>query len=142
MFLISIIVSSLNTSNSIQKATQANALVKEEYEAIRSFRDGTATTWASNGLGSVNFGINNPYYLFLDTGANPIKWVLNTGVETVDIFTRKVVFDKVSRDPSTQNIESSYNPLNNDPDTVKATITVEWLNKTSQVIAYFTNWQK
>ncbi len=90
----------------------------------------------------MSFGDANPYYMFLDTTANPAKWTLHTGTETAGIFVRKIVFDRVSRDPATQNIESVYNGAHNDPDTTQATITILWLNKSSQVVAYFTNWQK
>ncbi len=134
--------SAVNLSTSVQQQTQADSLTKEEFESIRSFRDGTKTTWGTTGLGSVSFGSANPYYTFLDASTNPAKWTLHAGTETTGIFTRKVVFDKVSRDPATQNIETVYNAAHNDADTVKATITVTWPTKTSQVVAYFTNWQK
>ena len=131
---------SLNISSSIRNTTQADSLIKEEIEAVRSFRDGT--NWYVNGLGTVNKGSSNPYYVFLDASLNPNKWNLISGTETTGIFTRNIVFDNVSRDPVTNNIENNYNQLNNDPNTVKITVTVAWLNKTSKVIAYFTNWQK
>ncbi len=127
-------------STSIQQETQADSLIKEEFEAIRSFRD--STVWTTNGLYAVNFGNANPYHMFLDTSINPARWVLQTGAETIGIFTRNIVFDKVSREPGTQNIENVYNVAYNDPNTIKATITIAWLAKTSQVVAYFTNWQK
>lgn len=130
---------SLNISSSIKIANQADSLAKEEFEALRAFRDGT--TWAS-GLGTVSFGSSNPYYLVIDNSVNPPKWNIQSGTETVGIFTRSIVFDKVSRDPATQDIESVYSSANDDPDTIKATITISWLNKNSNVVAYFTNWQK
>ena len=127
----------LNTSSSIKKTTQIDSLIKEEIEAVRSFRDGTV--WGTNGLGTVSVGGANPYYLVLDTG-NPPKWILQTGTEMVNDVTRNVVFDNVSRDPSTNNIESAYNPAHLDPDTKKITVTVVSGTKTYQVVTYLTNW--
>ncbi len=131
---------SLNISSLVTNTTKADSLIKEEIEAVRSFRDGT--NWSVDGLGIVNKGINNPYHIFLDTISNPNKWNLVSGTETIGIFTRNIVFDNVSRDSITNNIEDNYNQFNDDPDTVKITITVSWLNKTSKVVAYLTNWQK
>lgn len=131
---------SLNLSSSITNTIQADSLIKEEIEAVRSFRDGT--NWSVNGLGTVNKGSSNPYHVFLDTDSNPNKWNLVPGTETIGIFTRNIVFDNVSRDPSTNNIETIYNQLRNDPDTIKITVTVAWSNRTSKVIAYLTNWNK
>lgn len=140
--LLSIGFSSLSISSSIRKETQADSLMKEEIEALRSFRDGTI--WATNGLGAVNFtdsNDSNPYFLFLDSGDSNVKWNLHSGKEITGIFTRYVVFDKVSRDSATHYIQNIYNPSNNDPDTVKVKITVLWLDKISQVFEYLTNWQ-
>ncbi|MBI2050165.1 MAG: hypothetical protein HYT35_01770 [Candidatus Staskawiczbacteria bacterium] len=136
--LLGISAMSLNFSSSIAKTIQADALIKEEIEAIRSFRDGT--DWSLDGLGAVNKG--SSYHAFLDTSSNSAKWNLVSGAETVGIFTRSVVFDDVSRDPSTKNIEDNYNPSHNDSDTVKITATVSWQDKTSEVAAFLTNWQK
>jgi len=137
--LLDIGVLSLKTFDSIEKITEADFLLKEALESIRSFRDGT--DWSSNGLGVVNTGTDNPYYLFLDTVANPNKWTLLSGTETMGIFTRNIIFDKISRDPDTKNIEDVYNSSNDDPDTRKITAIVKWEGKTSQVITYLTNWK-
>jgi len=124
----------LNASSSIQKQTQADSLIKEGFEAVRNFRDGT--TWATNGLGTVSVGSSNPYYLA--SSAN--QWVLTAGTETIGIFTRKIIFDAVSRDVS-GNIENTYNESTKDTDTIKVTITVTWLDKTIQNVSYLTNWK-
>lgn len=137
--LLDIGVLSLKTSASIEKITEADFLLKESMESARSFRDGT--DWSLNGLGLVNTGTSNPYYFNLDTTVNPNKWNLISGTETIGIFTRKIIFDKVSRDPATKNIESVYNASHYDPDTKKVTAIVSWEGKTSQVITYFTNWK-
>ena len=138
LMLLSIGVQSMVASRSIKKAAEVDSLIKEELEAVRSFRDGTQ--WATNGLGVVATGSANPRYAALDT-LNPPKWILQSGTETVGAFTRNMVFDKVSRNPTTQNIESTYNAANDDPDTRKVTVTVTYEGKTYQVITYLTNWQ-
>ncbi len=125
----------INTSSSIRNETKADFLMKEEFEAVRNFRDGT--TWATDGLGAVNTGSGNPYYLTNNLG----NWALVSGTEIDGVFTRKVIFDKVSRDPVTHDIEDIYNPTNNDSDTRKITVIITWQGKTSQVVSYFTNWK-
>lgn len=137
--LLDIGVLSLKTSISIEKITKADFLLKEAIESVRSFRDGT--NWSSNGLGLVSTGTSNPYYLDLDTTVSPNKWNLISGTETIGIFTRKIVFDNVSRDPTTKNIESVYYPPNDDPDTKKVTAIVGWEAQRAQVLTYFTNWK-
>jgi len=130
---------SIKTSTSIQKSAKANFLLKEIIESTRNYRDGT--NWSVNGLGVVNTGNNNPYYFILDTTVNPNKWVLTSGTETTGIFTRKIIFDKVSREPPTQNIENNYNSSHDDPNTKKVTATVIWEDRTLNLITYFTNWK-
>ncbi len=125
----------INVSGAIQKQTQADSLVKDEFEALRNYRDGT--TWATNGLGAVNTGSSNPYHMVISSD----KWALVSGVETTGIFTRKIIFDKVSRDAS-GNIESTYNVSRNDADTIKVTVIITWLNKTLENVLYLTNWKQ
>jgi len=131
--LLGIGFSSLQISYSIKNSIQADYLAKEELESVRNFRDGI--TWSN--FKTVNFGSQNPYYFTLSNN----QWNRNSGTETIGIFTRNVVFDEVSRNPTTKYIEDVYNSLNNDPDTIKVTASVMWNSKTYQVITYFTNWQ-
>jgi type II secretory pathway pseudopilin PulG len=135
--LLNTVGSALNLSNSNKKILQADALIREELEALRAYRDGT--TWGPN-LGAVSTGV--AYHLFLDTSANPVKWNLVQGSETVDGFTRQLVFDNVSRDTSTHDIQATYNPVNRDANTLKATATVSITGKTWQVVTYLTNWNR
>ena len=137
--LLDVAALSLKTSTFVRQSSQANFMAKESMETVRSFRDGT--TWASNGLGTLNTGAANPYYFILNTGTNPATWTLSSGTETVGIFTRNIVFDKVSRDPTTQHIESIYNASHDDPNTRRATVTVSFLSKTLTLVSYFTNWK-
>ena len=136
VILLGIAFSALNISASIKKETQANSLIKEEFEALRNFRDGTQ--WAIDGLGTVNTGASSPYHLVNSSN----KWALVSGTETLGIFTRQIIFDKVSREVSTKNIEEVYSSARNDSDTIKATIKISWQNKTIQNVLYLTNWKK
>lgn len=140
--LLGIIFLALNLSTSLQKVAQADFLAKEEIEAVRSFRD--ATAWVTTGLGSFgsNYGNSYPYYFTVDTSINPPKWKINSGTETIGIFARSIVFNKVSRDLTTNNIESPYNASHDDPDTKQLIVTVTYEGKTYQLVTYLTNWQK
>src|SRR5260221_9584326 len=50
--LLGVGFSLLNISASLKQASQADALAKEEMEAVRVFRDATASTWSTTGVGS------------------------------------------------------------------------------------------
>jgi len=134
---------SLQVSSSLKKIETAKNLAQEAVEAVRSFRSGT--TWTTDGLGVIKIGDDNPYYPKLDSGVNPPKWTLLAGTQTINGFIRKIIFNNVSRDPTTNNIESVYNPSHNDPDTKMAQVTVSWgsgaKNKVETII-YLTNWKQ
>lgn len=139
MSLFGLAVFSLRVSLLIKETTFANALAQETIEAIRNFRDGT--TWDTDGLETLSTGDSNPHYPELDTGVSPSKWTLPEGTETIDGFTRKVVFEEVSRDSITNDIEAIYDSNNDDPNTRKAIVTVSWKDKKIEIITYFTNWR-
>lgn len=133
---------SLRVSRLAREKAQASALAQETMEAVRNYRDGT--DWYGtdpDGLGEVTTGV--AYYL-AQTSDIPPRWELVQGEESVDGFTRKVEFEKVSRD-SNDNIESTYDSTGDDPDTRKITVTVSWLHRGEQkkveLITYLTNWQ-
>ena len=130
---------SIKISTSLREATQANSQLKEVIEAVRNFRDGK--DWATDGLGLLATGADNPYHLFLDTSSSPAEWNLVSGIETSGIFTNQIIFDRVSRDPSTYNIEAVYNSSRDDPNTRKVTAIISWRDRTLQLITYFTNWE-
>lgn len=136
--LLGIGTAAINFSGNARRAAEADFFIREELEAVRAFRD--ATSWGS-GLGSVATGSNNPYYLFLNEDGPQSAWQLVSGTETINNFSRKVIFDKVSRSPSTGNIEEVYNIANDDPDTRMATVIVSSSVKSYEVSTYFTNWQ-
>ena len=135
--LLGVVVFSLKLSASVKETTTADALTQEIVEAVRNFRDGT--DWDSDGLGVLNTG--SAYYPE-KSGDTPPAWMLIGGEETINGFIRKVVFERVSRDPGTGNIEDIYNPGQDDSDTRKITATVSWESKKVEIITYFTNWKQ
>jgi len=130
---------SLGAASLIKQTIQVNTLAQEMTEAVRNFRD--QTFWKENGLGSSAVTVGAAYHPE-KTGDSPPKWVLASGEETIDIFTRKVVFETVYRDTDDNIAESGTEDLN----TKKATVTVSWQERgrTHQVVlvTYFTNWRK
>lgn len=150
--LFNAVTSSLKTSRLMKENDQAKELAQEALEAVRSFRDGT--DWDIDGIGNVILYVpGDPYYpcntnsleIACHTSDDPPKWVLlpvllpNEG--TVGIFTRKVVFSEISRDPTSSNIESIYNPTHDDSNTRKVTATVSWGAGKVEISTYLTNWR-
>jgi len=123
----------MNNWSVAKRELVADSLIKEELEALRGFRD--KTKWNVDGLGLVNTGQDNPYYLVNNQG----KWTLVSGEEIIEIFKRKIIFENVSRTGG--KIDDVYNPANNDPDTKKVTVTVKWPEKSLSVVSYLTNWK-
>lgn len=132
--LLGLISFSLKVSTLLKQTDQANVLLKEQMEALRSFRDGT--NWAVNGLGAVNLGAANPYHL--EKSGSSAIWALVAGEETDGIFQKKIVFESVWRDAS-DNI-AAVGVL--DSDTKKITVTVSWPGKEIKLSAYLTNWRQ
>ena len=135
--LLSLAVLSLKVSSLTEKTLQANNLGQEAVEAVRSFRD--RTDWDDDGLGDKPSGSGNPYWPELDTSSNPSKWILSSGSEAINGFTRKIILEEVSR--SSGNIEDPYFGPNDDPNTRKVIVTVSWEDKEVEIITYFTNWR-
>lgn len=135
--LLGLVSFSLQASSLIKNTTQARDIAQETMEAVRNFRDGTG--WNSNGLGTLTTGIVYHPEKTLDI---PPKWTLVSGEKTLDIFTRKVVFEKVYRD-ATDNISASGTE---DPGTRKVTATVSWQERGRthkvEIITYLTNWKQ
>jgi hypothetical protein len=125
------------TSSTINKGfSQADALAQETIEQVRNFRDGTL--WSTDGIGTLSVGTD--YYPELSGSPSVIQ--MTAGSQTVSGFTKKVIFENVSRDTN-DNIVSSGGIL--DPNSKKLTITVSWQerarNHQRQLITYLTNWQ-
>ncbi len=134
--ILGVLTFSLQTSSLIKETTYANFLAQDTMEAVRNFRDGT--DWEDiNGLGTLPTGDTNPHHPE-KTADNPPKWTLVAGEETINNFTRKIVFENVQRDGNDNIVEVGGI---NDPDTKKIKVTVSWKNKTVEITTYFTNWQ-
>ena len=153
--LLNVATSSLKFSRLMKENDQAKELAQEALEAVRNFRDGTV--W-NNGLGALEPNSDSDpdtdyYPIVNDCPPNcpsdcppncPLKWwTFVLGEQTIGNFKRKVVFSKISRDSTSKNIESVYNPSNYDPNTRKITAIVSWDNgnKTVEVSTYLTNWR-
>jgi len=134
--LLGVAAFSLRVSTLIKEATRANTLTQETIEAVRNFRDGT--TWNTDGLGTLSVGTDHPHYPKLDTTVDPPKWTLPEGTETINGFTRKVIFTDVMRDVDDNIVETGGI---NDPNTKKATATVSWKDKKVEIVTYFTDWK-
>lgn len=116
---------------------KAISIAEEAIEAVRNFRDNT--TWASDGIGSLMAGVD---YYPTDSGTD---WDIVLGTENINGFTRKVVFNRVSRDID-DNVEAVYNPVNDDSNTRKITVTISWTDRygdtNEELITYITNWRE
>lgn len=134
--ILGLLVFSLQTSNLIKETTYANFLAQDTIEAVRNFRDGT--DWDTNGLGTLTTSIA---YHPEKTGDIPPKWTLVVWEETINNFTRKIVFENVQRITGSDDIFEGIGVPYPDPDTKKVQITVSWKDKEVKVITYFTNWQ-
>ena len=121
---------SLGAASLIKQTTKANAISQEAMEAVRNIRD---SDWAK--ITNGNHGLTNAAGFWDFAGTENV----------INGFIRTILIDNVSRDPITDNIEITYNPANDDPNTKKATATVSWQERgrTHQVVlvTYFTNWK-
>ncbi|OHA64117.1 MAG: hypothetical protein A2842_02390 [Candidatus Wildermuthbacteria bacterium RIFCSPHIGHO2_01_FULL_48_25] len=124
---------------------RAQALAKETLEALLNYRDGVF--WDADdpaneydGLGVVL--LDTSYYPFLSADAIP-RWQLLEGEEQVENFTRSVSFSSVSRDASSNIVESGGIV---DPDTKKVTARVSWSDRGEArevtLLMYITNWKQ
>ena len=134
--LLGLVAFSLKASTSIKETNQADFLAQETMEAVRNFRDGT--DWFADGLGSLSLITGVAYHLE-KSGDVPPKWQLISGPETVNDFTRKVIFEDVHRDVVDDDIVDSGGY--NDDETKKVTVTISWKDKTIELTTYFTNWR-
>jgi type II secretory pathway pseudopilin PulG len=136
--LLGLVSFSLGTSTLIKQTTKANFLSQETMEAVRNFRDGTI--WDIDGLGALTTMTS---YHPEKTTDNPPKWQMVLGDETIDGFTRKIIFHDGERDGS-GNIMIGGGVA--DLDTKRVTVVVSWQEKGRdhqvQLENYFTNWRQ
>jgi len=127
---------SLGVSTLIKQTNQANNLSQEVMEAVRNFRDGTS--WDVDGLGKL--ATSTDYYP--QATSSPSKWQLVQGIENIDGFTRKVVFEDVMRDSNSNIVEAGTY----DPNTKKVIVTVSWKERGREhkleIFTYLTNWKQ
>jgi Tfp pilus assembly protein PilV len=113
----------IELSNRALRQTEANMLLEEGVEAVKTIRD---TDWTTIS----NLSLDTDYYLFFDTTSN--TWTLNTSSTAPSgsiptypinsIFDRKVVVSNVERDSSDNIVETGTI----DEGTKKVNITVSW----------------
>jgi len=107
----------IQLSNETLRQTQANLLLEEGAEAVKSIRD---AAWTN--ISAITPDTN--YYLTFNTGTN--TWSLGTtATGAIDsIFTRVIVFSGVSRDANDDIVTSGG--TYDDARTKKVTVTVSW----------------
>jgi len=144
IFIVSVTLSSvlgltsfsLRAVSFTKQSYRANTIAQQLLEQVRNLRD--ETNWDADGLGTLIIDID--YYIIKTSG--PEKWQMVQGTETIDGFTRKVVFNQVGRDGSDNIVESGGAT---DLNTKKIIATVSWeeLNKSHEIelITYLTNWK-
>lgn len=136
--VLSLIAFSLRTSVLIKETTQAKNIAEGIIEQVRNFRDGTV--WNTDGLGILTTGI---IYHPEKTTDTPPQWQIVVGEETIDGFTRKVVFGEVQRDGDNNIVESEGTV---DSDTKKITASVFWQisgqTRQIEIITFLTNWRQ
>ncbi|MCP6718434.1 MAG: hypothetical protein KJI70_02760 [Patescibacteria group bacterium] len=144
IFIVSVALSSvlgltsfsLSAVSFTKQSYRANIIAQQLLEQVRNFRD--ETNWDADGLGVL---MRDTDYYIIKTGS-PEEWQMIQGTETIDGFTRKVIFNQVGRDGS-DNIVESGGAI--DLNTKKIIATVSWgeLNKSHQIelITYLTNWK-
>jgi len=134
-----VVVFSLRASILVKETVSANNMAQEAMEAVRNFRDGTE--WDTDGIALLSTSLGVSYHPELDAG-NPPAWILVEGLESIGDFSREIIFEKVSRNPVSGDIEEVYNSNNDDPNTRKASVIISWRTKEVKVVTYFTNWNQ
>ena len=104
---------------------QASFLLEEGIEVIRHLRD---AGWDTN-IGALTPGTDYYFGFNPATGGWSIGALPEPAIES--IFSRKFRLERVSRDINS-NVESVYNPANEDQETRKVVLTVTWMFKQNQ----------
>lgn len=139
-----IAVLSLKISKENKNEMKAAYLAEEGIEAVRNIRDQVAWIDAADGktgIGELDLDIDDTYYPIISVNSWELI-TINPGLIN-NRFSRKVVFEKLSRDPNSGDIEDVYNSINNDENSRKITIIVSWQengkDKEVTLISYLTN---
>lgn len=133
VFIMEIYSFLLQASGQNERKLQAASLAQEAIEAVRSARD---EDW--NNIDILSVGV--PYHP--SASGSPVKWVLISGQETINGFTRQVIVSRVERDTNDNIVESGGT---DDPGTRKIIATVFWQdrgkNYNVDLATYLTNWR-
>lgn len=130
------IIGSLRSSKISNERNAALGLVEETFEAVRN---SSSERW-QNIYDLTKDSVQ--YYPQQFSG----KWQVAAGTENIVInsiaYTRYFTVSNVSRDPTTRDIENTYNAGNNDPSTQKIFVTVSWPNADAITSSeYTTRWR-
>lgn len=115
---------------------------EEGVEAVRSIRD--KISWSDDLDGKIGLGevdTDTIYYLIISGD----EWQLTTvnPGPLEEMFQRKITFNYVSRDPANGDIEDIYNPINDDGDSRKVNLEINWLEGSQYenliLVTYITN---
>ena len=113
------------------------SLAEEAFEAVRNFRNNNS--WNVFGIGTLAPGVD--YY----PASSSSGWDIILGDENIDGFVRIIIFDRVSRDIN-DNIENTYNPINDDSETRRVRVVVSWTDRygptNESLTTYITNWKE
>lgn len=112
------------------KKLQASFLAEEGFEVLKFLRD---SGWNKN---IATLASGSEYYLSFSPPTS--YWsIIPTSPGLIDgVFTRSFHIDNVSRDGSA-NIEMTYNPVNDDPETKKVVMQVQWSFKSHNYALVF-----
>lgn len=141
--ILNVAVLSLKSSFNARTTLEAQSYAQEALEAVRNFRDGVA--WNAddpfNEYDGLGVAVKGVAYRISKSSDSPPKWKLVQGQESLGVFMRSLVFEVGQRDGAGNLIASGGSA---DPDTVKVTATVSWLEqgtaRESQLLMYLTNW--
>ncbi|MDP2641516.1 MAG: hypothetical protein Q8P39_03260 [Candidatus Yanofskybacteria bacterium] len=127
----------LQQAKTQEQRGKALALAQEGLEAVRSFRD--ATDWNEDGIGTKNTGVS---FMLLESGS-PARWELVQGTESIDEYTREIIFEQVRRDGGGNIVEEGGAV---DEETKKARVRVFWDSRGAtyevEVASLFANWRQ
>lgn len=115
-----------------EKRLQAVALAQESIEAVHNMRD---RDW--NNIGGLFF--DTAYYP--EQSVSPADWILVSGQQNINGFTRQIILERVYRDSNDNIVESGGVE---DPGTRKIISTVSWQDRGNfnvELAAYLTNWR-
>jgi len=134
---------SLLASSTVQQTAEAVALAEEMLEAVRNYRDGTGWSDPTPGFEGLGVLSTGPYYLEKSSDTPP-RWQMSSGTETVGIFTREILFERLRRDASDNLVE--YPNGTPDSDSIEVNVIVSWQERGNtheiRIVEYLTNWQQ